>query len=440
MSLVDQISRTQAGTGVANLLQENFAEGVVPWINHACPVAGLFEEMGAGNYTLTGKELVIAGDFSPTLNYQGTDGWIGDAQEQDVVRIKTTPARLYSRGAIDNFIEAVSTANSFENHFARINRQMLDAVERKTSFHVHGSTAGTVAQFVSRTSATVLVVNNGYGYTGTASGQFIEVGAVLALLDASAAFAVIGAAEVSGVAYNTPSAGQTTVTFASAIDSGTDGQAGDPLVFATTTNTSAANFVTERNRAPLGLLNIVDPGATTASFMDASETTYPRWRPTRAASSDFGFTEIMELAYQIGARSQMQCDGNTHVLTTHPGIEIELAKELLGYQQQNQLGMTLAGGWETVRVGPWSLLSDPYHLHNVVYMLCLEDLYVVPLNNEMLGYIDEDGSRFQRILNYDGREWTLRSYLQRFTNRRIRHGALTGVPNPSFQRFSAQPV
>ena len=90
-----------------------------------------------------------------------------------------------------------------------------------------------------------------------------------------------------------------------------------------------------------------------------------------------------------------------------------------------------------MRIGPWSVLSDPHHLHNVVYMLCPEDMFVVPLNNQMMGYIDEDGSRFQRLLDYDGREWSMRSYLQRFTNRRIRHGALTGVNNPSFQRYTA---
>lgn len=437
MSQVGNISRTASGDGVANLVQENFAAGVVPHINHLSPVAGLFENLDSGRYTLTGKELVIFTEQDPMLNFMGTDGYLPDAQEIDGARLKTTPARLYSRGAIDHFVEALTQANAFEDQFSRVQRQIMEGIERKTTFHIHGSSAATVATFVSRTNATTIVVDAGYGVAGAPSGLFIERGAVLALLDANDSYSVIGVARVQSKQDNTPSAGQTTVVFESDIDTSSEGADGDPLVFATSTSTSATNFVTERNRAPLGLVDIMDPFNANTTHLNLSETTYPRWEPTRITSSDFGFNEIMSLQYRIAARSQMPVNEGTHVLTLHPGLEIELAKELLQYQQQSNLGMELVGGWQTVKIGQWSVLSDPYHLPTVAYMHCLEDLYVVPLNQEMLGYIDEDGSQFQRILDYDGREWALRSYLQRFADRRIRHGMIVGASNPSYQLYSA---
>jgi hypothetical protein len=50
-----------------------------------------------------------------------------------------------------------------------------------------------------------------------------------------------------------------------------------------------------------------------------------------------------------------------------------------------------------------------------------------------------DGSEYQRMADYDGRQWYAAAYLNRFALRRNRLGALTGVSNPNASRYAATP-
>lgn len=441
MAKVANIDRTT--TNISTLVHENYVNEVKPWLAHNSPLAGLFSQIGDGGYSLIGKKLVIAADNSYRMGFMGTDGYIPEPVAVDPVNLEFTPARLYASGAVDNFLAALAVKpGAFEQFTDRLTDQMMNAVERGTSFHIHGGSAATLCLVSSRSSATVVVVKDGFGVTGVSPTMFMEPGMICASLDADGALAVLGAAAVSSIARRTTAtatAQTDTVTFASSIEGGGTIAAGDVIVQATSGTTTDAHFVTERSKAPLGLLDIIDPADALTTYGAATESSTPRINPYRTASSDFGFVEIMEFLAAIGASSNSAVSAQSHVLTMQEGVKIELAKELLPYQQQNQLGRELNGGWKTVRIADFDLLSDPNHLPFVMYALCPEDLHVVDLDGEPEVWAG-DGNQFQRMTDYDGKQWFLRHYVQRFASRRNRLGALTGISNANFNKYAAQPA
>lgn len=437
MSQVGILERTVSD--VSTLVHENYVNDIKPWVDFLDPVAALFQQVGSGGYTLVGEKLQFAAEQSYAGGWMGTDGYLPDHEQVNPAELYWTPKRLYLRRAVDNFLEAVAQRpGAYEDLAARIQRQQLDAIQRGTARHIHGSTNATVCTFVSRTSATVIVVDAGFGHAGTSPTMFLEPGMTLALLDNSISYNLIGVATLTTVAHNT-STNTATLTFATDIDTSSTAADGDVLVFATTNSTSNTNYGHERNKAPTGLLDILDPDAASTTLGGASESTYPRWAPINRASVDWGHVELMEFAAEIMARSQAPVTAASHVLTMHPGAKIELAKTLLSYQQQAQLGRELQGGWTTVRVGEFDAIESPYHLHDVAYLLCPEDLAVVDLDGEPSVWTG-DGGQFSRLADYDGKEWFVRHYVERFPTRRNRMGALTSVYNPNKERYSAIPV
>ena len=112
-------------------------------------------------------------------------------------------------------------------------------------------------------------------------------------------------------------------------------------------------------------------------------------------------------------------------MVAHPAIVAELARSLVGFQQQQQLGKTLEGGYETIRIAGWDIAEDEYQLQDVLYNVCNEDLFTISLVEA--GYFDEDGSMYERISDFDGKEFYVRDYANSFSPRRNRHAALTGV-------------
>ena len=90
-------------------------------------------------------------------------------------------------------------------------------------------------------------------------------------------------------------------------------------------------------------------------------------------------------------------------------------------------------------MGEHDFLKSTFHLWDVVYAIAPEDLAVVNLDGEPAVW-SGDGSQFGRLADYDGKEWFLRHYVQRFPVRRNRLAALTGVPNPNHDRYGGHPV
>lgn len=439
---VPELSYTQTVADLSALLQDNYKGRVKPWLDVIIPVAALFQRLGPGEYSLEGKKLIFAGDSRYAGMAMATDGHLPGSQYAEAVQLNTTPARTYVRRMVDNFTVAAGAGEAaFENFMDRIMRQMWESFERMTARHIHGSSAATVCRVKTRTSATVVVVHQANGYTATAGWDpslYTEEGMWLASLDSSAGFAVLAVARLLTIVRSSivPEA---TFTFATTIEGAGTIAVDDLLVFATSTVTTDNWFVTERNRAPLGLLDIVDPLNTLSSYLGVTETDHPRINPIRAVSADWGEVEFMEYVTEILSRSNAPVTPDTHTFTLHPGVKIELAKTLTPFTRIEGKGKELDGGWTAVRIAGHDFVEDPYHIPDVCYGLCTEDLFVVDLDGDPRIW-EGDGSQFRRIANYDGKEWFARHYLQRFACRRNRLGALTAIPNPKGQRFVPVPV
>ncbi|HET7322164.1 MAG TPA: hypothetical protein VFI96_06690 [Longimicrobiaceae bacterium] len=437
MSADSQVANLQAVSDIGNLVHEVFVDKVVPHYAHLSPAAGLFTNAKPGEYTMVGKKLVFSADLLFTGGALATDGYLPDHEYVDPVPMETTPARMYVRRAVDEFVVARGMSpGAFEEFGSRVERQGLEAFHRMTTRHVHGASTASVCVVASRTSSTVFVVKDGYGHAGTNPLMHVRPGMALALLDSSNAFATLGAARIESINYSTK-----TITFASPIDASPIGAAGDVFVFPTTTDTSATRFKVERGFAPLGLRDLLDPDGNNSAYLTISEATHPEIKPVRKASSDFTEVEVMEFIGEVEAQGQTTVSPETHTFTTQKAVEHELAKTLIGYTQMQQKGAKLQGGWDTVMIGPYRFLIDAYHTHDELMLHCLDDYRVVPLGSSSTqgAVATPDGNKYARLADFDGKEWYMRAWLQRFMVRRNRSGVLTGISVSSADRFAAVP-
>jgi hypothetical protein len=426
-------------TSVGVLLQENFAKGVVPWFGLMDPVAALFKRRANGDrYKVSGKKLVITVEANYAGGAMATGGQLPDHQEVAPITVETTPARRYVRSAIDNFMQALTEGpGAAENYLKRLTRQHLERFQVMERRHVHGSSTGTLCAVSSRTSATVVVAKNGYGYTGQPPLSYLEPGMLVASLDSSADFAVLAVAKIASINYSTNA-----ITFATTIEGAGTIAADDLLVVASTADTAADHFVTERGKAPLGLLDIIDPKAANASHLGVTEASYQRWKPTRRAASSFGDMEFVAFTRELAAKSTSPVTPSSHTMTTQPGIVIALAEAMTSSSNAQfvfEKGKDLPGGYKTVRVAGHDFVESGDHIYDTIYALCMEDLHRCHLGPEFHDAA-EDGSMYSRVADWDAKEWYGRDYMQQFADRRNRCGAYHTITNTNAARYTNTPA
>jgi hypothetical protein len=438
MALGSQVGNLEAITDLTGLVHEIYAGEVKPNVSSWSPTSQLFQEAGAGDYRMDGEKLVFSADLTYAGGAQGSDGNLPDHQYVDAVEGETTPARLYVRRAIDNFIEkrAVRGPGAFGDLLGRMFDQMWDAFGRAQIRHAVGTSNGTLCKVSSRTSSTVFVVKDGYGHADTPPLLHIEPGMILNWVDVNDSNALAGAGTVTAVTYSTNTV---TVSTAGTWEPGNNLAANDLIVNATTPNISTDYFASEYTNAPNGLLNIVDPDADATTVFNISQSSYPRWTPYRKASATFDHIEVTEHFRQLRAKSTSPVGPATHVCCAQGAVIAELARTLVGFQQQTQLGRTFEGGYEAVRIAGMDFIEDDWQIHDVLYTLSVEDLFRVDLDGEA-DYFAEDGSQFSRLADFDGKEWYVKSYLQNFSDRRNRHAALTGITLANVTASDFSPV
>lgn len=421
---------------LGTLLHDNYVNGIKPHYRLMDPIATLFDEVGPGQYTLVGKKVVFSADLRLPGGAMSSSGYLPAHQEVQPVNLEFSASRMYRRVAVDNFLEQIASGDgAYEDYAGRLQSQAWDSLAWMTSRHIHGSSAATVAEVDARTSATSITIKNGMGYAGQPPTQFLEVGMWVTALDASNAFAVLGAAIITNINHTT-----NTLTFGTGIDNGTVlVAAGDPLVFSTTYNVNADYFETERGKAPLGLLDIIDPKAQNASYLTVSESAFPRIKPLRRASVSFGEVELMEFLSELRTRGMTQVSTDTHVLSAQEGVVMELAKSLVPYTTIETKGRELEGGWTTVRIAGHDIITSAFHVFDTLYAHDPSVYRQVDLDGEARIY-QEDGSMYNRLDDYDGKEWFIRHYMQRFAERRNTLGALVGIANTNAVRYSGVPA
>lgn len=435
------IARTQANA--AGLVHINFVNEVVPWIGKLTGMGQICNNPMPPRYQLVGSRMQFAAEYTYPQPAQSTDGSLPNNVDIWPVELYTTPTRTYQRIAVDNFAEQFAVQpGAYEDFIGRKTTQLMDSFEMWEQRNVHGSSNGTICLANAGRSGggnDTLVVKDCYGYTGAIRpAQHLEPGMRIAVLDTSAADAVLGAYTISSITYDTSDT-TSTIVFTTAISATI--AAGDKLVLCTSTTTTDDNFsaTSSTTPEPLGALDIIDPAASNSSYLGAAEATYLRLKPQRKTSSDFGPQEIIRLLRQIAAKARTEVNPTTHVLSAQGAVEDELAAQLLPFQQMAQLGQVLDGGYQTVRIAGYDFVFDPFHIQSVLYAWCLEDVGWIDLDGDA-AVVALDGSAWSRIPDYDGREMYAKKYGQRIANRRNRHGCLTGLSPNNAGSYSAAPA
>lgn len=423
---------------VGGLLYENYMGKIKPHFKIMDPLLTLFQDQTSdGGYSLTGKKLVLTARFKRRGGWMGTAGELPNHQYAPSTNFETTPGRFYIRGAIDNFMEAISEgAGSKKNLFTDINDEIWEAVEEGQIRHLHGSSDGIVCLVDTRVNQTTITVKDGLGYPGQPPLTYLEDGNVMwvCVLDATDNFAtVLGAAYIATI---TPSTN--TVQFASNIDNGvTLVAAGDAVVFCTTPVTSDGHFQHEYGRAKLGFLDHIDPRSQNTSYLTLPEATNLRFKPLRVNHAGAAITELafMQFTKELAAKSNSPVTPDTHTMSTQGGIIMALAADITGNATLNlPKGKDLDGGWGTVRVGGHDFVDTPHHIFDSIYAHHMDDYRSVDLDGDPRVWAG-DGSQFQRIADFDGREWFVRHYGQDFAERRNRLGALFNIANADKLRY-----
>lgn len=423
MAQGSQAANVELMTALTGLTHDIFVGNVVQNVRRESPTAMLFQDAQPGEYRLEGQSMKFATDLRYKTGAIATDGKIPDHQGLDAVQGSITPVRRYARIALDNLVEKRAAGpGSFDDLSDRIFDLLWDSWKSMEIRHSIGPSSGLVGNVESRSSSTVFVIKDAYGSVGTNPLSNLAEGSIISWYDVSSP-GIAGAGKISTINYSTR-----TITMDSAAtwEPSATLAAGDNIFFATTNNITRDYFTSERNLAPNGLGTIVDPAAALTTVFAIAEGTYQRWKPFRKASVTFDHLELTEHWQQLAQKRGIPVTPGTDVVLTFPSNVAQIARTLMGFQQQAYTGGDLAGGYGSVHVNGIKLVEDGFFYQDVAMTLYKQALYRINLGGEA-DFWGEDGSMWSRIADYDGKDAFVVDYIQNFCPSRGANGCLTGI-------------
>jgi len=424
MAYGSQINTVEAMTGLTGLTHDIFVGDVLPNVRRESPTALLFKNAGPGQYRLEGQKMVFAADYEYATGGMATSGQIPDHVGLDAVQGQLTPIRRYRRIAADSLVEKrASGPGSFENFAERLTKILWSSWKSMEIRHSIGSSSCLLGVVESRTSSTKFIIKDAYGNVGTNPLSNLSPGSIIAWWDQTATAAIDGAAKIKAITYSTR---EIEIDSATTWEPGDTPAAGDYIYFATTNVISRDYFLSERNLGPNGLGTIVDPAAALTTVFNIAEADHPRHKPFRKASVTFDHIELTEHWQQLGQKRGFDVTPATDVALMFPAAVAQIARSLMGYQQQAYTGTDLKGGYSGVTVNGLPLVGDGFFYHNVAMTLYKQGLYRVNLGGEP-GFWQEDGNQWQRIADFDGKEAFVAEYMNTFCQNRGANSALTGI-------------
>jgi len=423
MAYGSQQANLDAVANIQGLVHEIFTGEVIPGVRWESITAQMYMNAPEGSYRYDGESLNGATDLLRPSGGQGTSGQLPDHVHNDAANWQTTPAQLYVRRAINNFVaaKAVLGPGSFADLGQRLLDQMWGAFRLMKIRHAIGGVDAILCEVASRTSTTVWTAQDGYGHTGMDGGIMLDEEMVITHHSTDGGVAE-GAGIISSIAY---SGTTVTVTMVADWEQTAAVAANDIVCAATTDDPTADYFVSENNLGANGQTQVVDLAGALTTVFGVSQSTFPRWKPVRIASSTFDHIEVTEFLRKLAAKSTYPVTPQSHTLVCGGATYATLARTLTGFQQQMSLGKTFEGGYQAVRIADYDIAVDDFQVHDALVAYCTEDLYHVNLVEA--GYFEEDGSMYQRIADFDGKEWFVRSYENNFSPSRNRMGAITGI-------------
>ena len=419
-----QILTVEAMSDLTGLTHDIFVGRVLPNVRRESPTAMLFQNAGPGEYRLEGQHMVFAADYRFATGAMATSGNVPDHVGLDPIQGRITPVRRYRRIAADSLIEKqASGPGAFQDFGERLFDILWDSWKSMEIRHSIGGSDGCIGVVSSRGSSTTFVIKDAYGHTDTNPLIHLSEGAVICWWDLTATAAIDGAAIVTGIAYSTRTI---TVTTSASWEPSDTPAVGDLVYFATTPLISRDYFEAERGLAPNGLGTIVDPDAGLSTMFNIVEATYPRHKPFRKASVTFDHLELTEHWLQLGQKRGFDVTPATDVVLTFPSCVAQVARSLMGYQQQAYTGGDLKGGWTGVTVNGIPLVGDGFFYHDVAMTLWKEGLMRVDLGGAA-DFWAEDGNQWARIADFDCKEAFVGEYMNYFATNRGANGCLTGI-------------
>lgn len=340
--------------------------------------------------------------------------------------------RTYVTRQIDSLaVQGTSEGNASFVPFARkIVQEAMDAATLGQQEVLHGDGRAIKGILVSTADSTHVVVTDPYGITGAGQGGLLlDVGMFVAVLDTSAADAVLGVTAITS-AINTGD--NVALIFATAV-TGAGMAAGDKIVPASTLAKNAFNAY------PNGLTNILNRGAGYNLFEGLTAATDARWDATRVVATDPAQPnelDVWQLATQIAGKSgkdAKQKPGQFLLMST-PGIEKKLAESFLGQRRWDaESRVTLKGGFAAINLMGLALVSDYWCPSGTVYLLHLPSLTWVD-RQDWVKLSFEGSGPWRFISGQDAYEVNFGSYWNFGALQRNPHGMITGFTD--LTRFS----
>lgn len=435
MSQRSQIELLDELTG---LTHDIFVGDVKNNVRRSSVTSQAFQDAPPGEYKFSGQSTKFATDLRYKTGAMATDGRIPDYIGLDAVQGTITPTRRYVRFAVDNLIELLASGEgSFEDLSDRIFRHLWSAWESMEIRQSVGASSGVVGLVESRGSTTTVVLKDGYGHLGTDPLVNLSEGSIIGWYNVSGT-AVGGAGVITNINYVTR---EITLDDAATWEPSGSPSADDPVFFASTSNPSSDRFVLERNLAPHGVGDIADPEGQYTTVFGISETDYPRWKPFRKQSVTFDHLEVTEHWLQLGSKRGYDVRPDSDLAITYGSVATQLARSLMAFQQQAYTGGQLKGGYNMgggsgnddagephagLAISGVPIYTDGFFYHDVFLTLCRDKLFRVEVGGEA-DYWTGDGNRWNRMVDYDGKDGFVNHYMNNLCIDRGSIGLLTEI-------------
>lgn len=335
--------------------------------------------------------------------------------------------RAYTTRQIDGlaFVGTQSKDAAFSTIATKTMEEIKDASRLLMQQALHNKPDGVVALIGSVGSTTSITVSSPYGVANAGQGSLLlSVGDYIAVLDTSAADAVLGRASITAISV---SGDNSTLTLGTAISSMA---ATDKIVKATANDTSF-------NGAMNGLINITNRGGSYASLHGQSASTYPIWDAVRmTAGTDTPDatqpteSDIWDLIQRINGRSgkdAMTRPQDFFMMTT-PGVGKKLMESMVAQRRfdgNGSFSTEIKGGYKGISVCGVKCYMDYYVPAGTIYLLHIPSLAWVDAKD--WGFVEFEGAGPWRWLQgRDAFETTYGWYGNLACLARNAHGMITG--------------